>query len=370
MGRKQIKPDRGRKGPDGTKEGLAAPLRRIAAAARRIQRPRIFKRVRFSHRAQRAATVLTGLVLTVGCCLLAERYAVGGPEAVQTGAQPAECMSVLILDYHQVLPTEEDLEKARKAGETGILLSDFKEDLNWLTQQGVNFVLPSDLKLASQGIYELPEKAVMLTFDGGYESFYTVVWPQLREQGAKGAVGVLGAEADLYSGSVEKEIDSSRLSWNQIAQMDRSEAVEIASMGYSLTEDLADWKKAPPKGQLSSFLSFLGFGNGDGKILSDEGIKFYQDSLPQDLMTMDEKLRETLYHETDAYLVPAGCEGEETDGVLNQYGIAVSLCEGVPAAEAETLWNVIEGRDSLYELTRIARGEEGSLQEMLEGCFG
>ena len=87
-------------------------LRRMQAAAG------IFKRPRFSRRAQRAATVLTGLVLTGSCCLLAERYAVGGPQAVQTGAEPAEGMAVLILDYHQVLPTEEDLRKAREAGKT------------------------------------------------------------------------------------------------------------------------------------------------------------------------------------------------------------------------------------------------------------
>ena len=171
-------------------------LRRMQAAAG------IFKRPRFSRRAQRAATVLTGLVLTVSCCLLAERYAVGGPQAVQTGAEPAEGMAVLILDYHQVLPTEEDLRKAREAGESGILLADFKEDLAWLTEQGVNFVLPADLKSAAQGLSDLPEKAVMLTFDGGYESFYTIVWPQLREQAAKGTVAVSGAEADFYSGSV------------------------------------------------------------------------------------------------------------------------------------------------------------------------
>ena len=125
-------------------------------------------RPHFSRRAQRAATVLTGLTLTVGCCLLAERYAVGGPEAVQTGAEPAEGMAVLILDYHQVLPTEEDLQKAREAGETGILLADFKEDLSWLAEMGANFVLPSDLKQAAQGLYDLPEKAVLLSFDGGY----------------------------------------------------------------------------------------------------------------------------------------------------------------------------------------------------------
>lgn len=341
----------------------ASPLERMRAAAGKFKRPR------FSRRAQRAATVLTGLVLTVSCCLLAERYAVGGPQAVQTGAEPAEGMAVLILDYHQVLPTEEDLQKAREAGESGILLADFKEDLAWLTEQGVNFVLPADLKSAAQGLSDLPEKAVMLTFDGGYESFYTIVWPQLREQAAKGTVAVSGAEADLYSGSVEKEIASSRLSWNQLSQMDRSDAVEISSAGYGLMGELDGYRQREHVGQLQNFLSFLGFNSGGAETLSDEGVVFYRAHLAEDISAMSEKFRENLYHEPDAYFVPAGCEGEETDLILRDAGVVMTMEEGVPLGELDSPFNLVSGRDSLYGLKRVARGEEGTLREMLEGIF-
>ena len=325
-------------------------------------------RPHFSRRAQRAATVLTGLTLTVGCCLLAERYAVGGPEAVRTGAEPAEGMAVLILDYHQVLPTEEDLQKAREAGETGILLADFKEDLSWLTEMGANFVLPSDLKQAAQGLYDLPEKAVLLSFDGGYESFYTVVWPQLREQDAKGAVGVSGAACDYYSGSVGKEIATSRLSWNQLIQIDRSDAAEVASMGYSLSEQVEDWKKPAPQGQLAGLLRFFGF-DGGGERLDGEGVSAFRSALPDDLAAMDEKLRENLYHEADAYIIPAGCEGAETNRILQEAGTAVSFTEGAEIEELDSPWNLISGRESLYGLIRVSRGEGRKLSEVLEGVF-
>ena len=71
-----------------------------------------FHITRLNRRAQKILTILTGTALTLICCLLAERYARGGREdAIQTlGA--AQAGSVLIIDYHQVLPTQEDVAAA------------------------------------------------------------------------------------------------------------------------------------------------------------------------------------------------------------------------------------------------------------------
>ena len=62
-----------------------------------------------------------------------------------------------------------------------------------------------------------------------------------------------------------------------------------------------------------------------------------------------EKLRETLYHEADAYIIPAGCEGEETDRILQEAGISVSLAEGVE----------IDGRMTLPAQVRVVTKEPG-----------
>ena len=183
-----------------------------------------------SRKTQKRLTLIAGTLLTALCCLLAERYAGrgagrSGETAVSTAAaanpftEARPSGKLLILSYPQVLPD------TVSASEEGTLpLSTFKEDLSYLAENAA-FVLPEEVKQASQGLFSLPEKAVMLTFDG-YESFYTVVWPQLRESGGKGCVGVLGEEADLYANlySGERSSDSpditpeSRLSWEQIVQ--------------------------------------------------------------------------------------------------------------------------------------------------------
>ena len=47
----------------------------------------------------------------------------------------------------------------------------------------------------------------------------------------------------------------------------------------------------------------------------------------------------------------------------------MTMEEGVPLGELDSPFNLVSGRDSLYGLKRVARGEEGTLREMLEGIF-
>lgn len=332
-------------------------------------------------------TILTGTVLTIACCLLAEHYT--GGKAVPTAGVPVLTENsgseedagggkkLMILDYHQVLPTEDDVQKAVESGEAAAIpLSVFKEDLKWLSEQGFSFVLPSDLKKAVQGIGTLPEKAVLLTFDGGYESFYTVVWPQLRESGAKGCVGIIGSEADLYSGSVAKEIATSRLSWNQIRQMDQSDSAEVASMGYDLCLDAQEWLKESAAetsgiGKLSSIFRLLGMKKEKKTAsISEENLLLYRAAVRKDALTMGEKMREMLYHEADAFLLPAGCHDEEVDTSLEDAGLSMTMAEGVSAdtleESGEGIWNVLSDHGSLFGLTRILRPNDGSLEEYLQ----
>jgi len=283
---------------------------------------------------------------------------------------------LLILDYHQVLANEADMEKAIAAGEENCLsVGVFKEDIRWLSEEGYAFILPSDLKKAVQGLEELPEKAVMLTFDHGYESFYTVVWPQLRELGAKGAVGVIGSEADHYSGSIPKEVADAKLNWNQIRQMVRSDAVEIISMGYDLAIDAAEWmqtaeRDAEKKGVFGKFSDLFSLLKPDisGKepVIRQEDADLYKAALYDDLLTMDEKMRENLYLEAEALIYPKGFYSAEADVAAVKAGICMTMQEGVPAEDADGILNTIYGKETILGLKRILRPAEGSLKEYLK----
>ena len=130
-----------------------------------------------------------------------------------------ENTTLYILMYHHLVEDPAD------ATEWSITAQRFSQDLQWLKDHGYTFVLPSDLA-AGRG---LPERAVMLTFDDGYASFYRLAFPLLREHGAKAAVS-------LITRSVQAE-ESGFLTWDMCREMAASGLVEIGSHTHDLHEN-------------------------------------------------------------------------------------------------------------------------------------
>ncbi len=83
-----------------------------------------------------------------------------------------------IIMYHYV----RELPLTRYPKIKGLLLSQFKEQLDYLSAQGFHYVSASQVVEAAAGDY-LPEKSVLLTFDDGYLDHYTNVFPVLRSRG-------------------------------------------------------------------------------------------------------------------------------------------------------------------------------------------
>lgn len=100
-------------------------------------------------------------------------------------------------------------------------VSCFREDLQWLTDRGYQFVLPRDL---AAGL-PLPEKAVMLTFDDGYADNYSRAFPLLQEYNAKAAVALVT--------SLITDGENGFLSWEMCQAMAASGLVEFGSHSQS-----------------------------------------------------------------------------------------------------------------------------------------
>ena len=96
-----------------------------------------------------------------------------------------------------------------------------REDLQWLAGHGWTTVLPSQLAAGEA----LPEKAVMLTFDDGYDSSYTLAYPILQEFQAKAAVSIIV--------SCTQEEQPGFLTWDMCREMEQSGLVEIGSHTYA-----------------------------------------------------------------------------------------------------------------------------------------
>lgn len=121
-----------------------------------------------------------------------------------------------VLEYHDFT------EDPARATDYTMTLDALRRDLDWLRDNGYTTVLPREL---ATGVLDdgspLPEKAVLLTFDDGYASNFTLAFPLLQEYGAKATISLITSRIDA-----EK---SSFLSWEQCREMAESGLVEFAS---------------------------------------------------------------------------------------------------------------------------------------------
>ncbi len=94
-----------------------------------------------------------------------------------------------------------------------------------------------DVVAAQQGQRPLPPKAVLLTFDDGYRSFYTHVYPLLRAFDYPAVLSVVGSFLDVPPGhrsvtATDLVAREDFVSWEQLREMRRSGLVEIGSHTY------------------------------------------------------------------------------------------------------------------------------------------
>lgn len=139
----------------------------------------------------------------------------------------------MVLCYHNVEDNPRDPDIMT------ISTAKFLQQLNWLSAHGYRPVSIDDLIAAKKGIKKLPKKAILLTFDDAYQSFYTRVYPILKAYNYPAVLGVVGkwleakkGEKFLYGNKLKKR--SLLLSWKEIKEMSDSGLVEIASHTYNL----------------------------------------------------------------------------------------------------------------------------------------
>jgi biofilm PGA synthesis lipoprotein PgaB len=134
----------------------------------------------------------------------------------------------LILNYHDIID-EEDIEPPFDRMEVN---KHFLEDqFIWLKKNGFSVVSVQDLFDAAAGKKDLPEKSILLTFDDGYLSFYTKVYPLLKKYRYPATLSLVGQWMD---GNIPDDVGKPLMSWEQVREVSGSGLVEIASHTYDL----------------------------------------------------------------------------------------------------------------------------------------
>ena len=144
--------------------------------------------------------------------------------------------AVLVLSYHDI---RDDVAAKGDPDPYAVSTANFVAHLDWLRTHGYTPVSVQAVLDARAGRSELPDKAVLLTFDDGLRSMYTHVYPLLRAYGYPALVAPVTSWTDLPPGAT---IDygprmfgrEDFATWAQLDEMQDSGLVEIASHTHAL----------------------------------------------------------------------------------------------------------------------------------------
>ena len=153
-----------------------------------------------------------------------------------------------VLAYHSVVD-ESAAENQKQYFPQTISAQMLIKHFNWLKENGYNVISWQQVIDAENGKDTLPDNAVLLSFDDGYETMYNVVFPLLKAYNYPAVfapvTGWLDTPADQKIAYADKMLDRSVFAtWSQVKEMEQSGLVEVASH----THDMHKGVNANPAG--------------------------------------------------------------------------------------------------------------------------
>ncbi len=157
---------------------------------------------------------------------LAALVLVGSAQARTMRPEP----DFIVVNYHDITALGQYTPPFDRFGVTEAKLESHFE---WLRENGYHPVSVQNLIDARAGKKVLPDKPVVLTFDDGFESFYTRAWPLLKKYNYPSVVAIIGAWMD---GKSRPDVPGVKpvMTWPQVRELAKSPLIEIASHTYGL----------------------------------------------------------------------------------------------------------------------------------------
>ncbi|WP_302481918.1 poly-beta-1,6-N-acetyl-D-glucosamine N-deacetylase PgaB [uncultured Haemophilus sp.] len=161
-----------------------------------------------------------------------------------------------VLAYHSVVD-ESAAENQKQYFPQTISAQMLIKHFNWLKENGYNVISWQQVIDAENGKGTLPDNAVLLSFDDGYETMYNVVFPLLKAYNYPAVfapvTGWLDTPADQKIAYADKMLDRSVFAtWSQVKEMEQSGLVEVASHTHNLHNGI---NANPSGGQLPAVIA-------------------------------------------------------------------------------------------------------------------
>lgn len=303
---------------------------------------------------------------------LASCAAQSGPGALFTAVAPATdaAQSFRALCYHDI---RDNLRESFKAWpeSTALDTRDLARHLSWLHENGYHPVSLQQIVDARAGRGRLPEKAILLTFDDGYKSVYTKVFPLLKQFRFPALVAIVGEwietppERTVAFGSTLVPRDQFA-SWAELREMVASGLVEVASHSHAMHKGLF----ANPQGNLIPAATARRYW--PDKAVYESDLE-YAGRIKDDLQRGAALIQRELGHKPRAIVWPYGAYNRNTAQWAADAGMPITMnLEPGPNTPADSLANVrralITHDTGIANLISILRqpGAFGGVQEPME----
>lgn len=203
--------------------------------------------------------------------------------------QPAEG-AVAVFCYHEVDRANDGFAVSHQQ---------LEEQIRYMKKQGYRFVSLDEYLRYTKGELALPEKSVMITFDDGYRSFYTKVYPLLEKYQVPGMLAIVSS----WTNQEEKPNDvRDTASWEELQEMEKSGLVTVVSHTHAMHKQQAINPQGGRNGVVGSHLYVNGHYETDAE---------YKARVKNDIDEVQRLFQEKLGHKSRVMVWPYGIYTKE-----------------------------------------------------------
>lgn len=245
----------------------------------------------------------------------------------------SESIPIPIIMYHSILKDENYL------GDYVISPDEFEKDLIYLKENGYTAIGITELLNYVNGVADLPEKPIILSFDDGYYNNYVYAYPLAQKYDTKIIISPIAYWSEQCSNEENLSAYYSHITWEQIEEMSNSGLVEFGNHSYNLHTNTE--RKGIQK-------------------LDYESLEDYRNLLETDITKASDLLLENANVSTSLFVYPFGAISEESPDIIKELGFSITFsCE-------EKTNEVTRDINSLTYLGRYLRPQYKSIEQILQ----
>ncbi len=261
------------------------------------------------HRLKLVLKLILGLIGIVGSCVMAN-------ELPNMCSRDQNVNEFTVLSYHEIADKSETLDSTY-----AVTPSNFDQQIHWLMDNGYHFISIDDILKYRKSGKGLPNKAVLITFDDGYQSVYTNAYPILKKHKIPTVIALVGSwlqakeKVDFDGHTIAR---TKFLSQKEIKEMVSSGLVEIASHSYLLHKGI----QGNPQGNMEPAVTTRQWLT-DKQGYEDE--KSYQQRISNDLLKNNTFLKDYTGQKPRVMVWPYGRYNSEVRKIAERLGMSIGL---------------------------------------------